>query len=79
MPCVTFRNKLVSYSEELLAPRQTPKLEDYFSSVVRYCFSVYSQLPSISRGRPSFPARGRSKPLAQGPTHIKVLIFENGK
>jgi hypothetical protein len=26
--CVTFRNKLFFYGEELLAPRPTPKLED---------------------------------------------------
>jgi hypothetical protein len=26
-PCVTFRNKVVSYSEQLLFPRPTPKVE----------------------------------------------------
>jgi hypothetical protein len=27
-PCVTFYNRLLSYGEELLAPRPTPKLGD---------------------------------------------------
>jgi hypothetical protein len=37
-PCVTFRNKLVSYGKELLAPRPTPMVEDSFlsASLFRY-------------------------------------------
>jgi hypothetical protein len=34
---VTFRNKLISYDEQLLAPRLTPKLEDQPLSIVRDC------------------------------------------
>jgi hypothetical protein len=35
--CVTFRNKLFFYGEELLDPRPTSKLEDHHFSVVRDC------------------------------------------
>jgi hypothetical protein len=42
---VIFRNKLIFYGEELLAPRSTPQLEDHPLSAVRDC------LPSISGGR----------------------------
>jgi hypothetical protein len=34
---LAFRNKLIFYSEELLAPRPTPKLEDHPLSAVRDC------------------------------------------
>jgi hypothetical protein len=43
-PSVKIRNKLGLYSEELLAPRPTLKLEDPPVSSIRY--SIYSQLPS---------------------------------
>jgi hypothetical protein len=33
-PCITFRNKLAFYGEELLAHRSTLKLEDHPVSVV---------------------------------------------
>jgi hypothetical protein len=36
--CECFRNKLIFYGEEFLAPRPTPKLEDHSLSVVRDCF-----------------------------------------
>jgi hypothetical protein len=39
---VTFRNKLTFYSQEFLAPRPTPMLED--NPLLAY--SVYSQLSS---------------------------------
>jgi hypothetical protein len=32
------RNKLIFYGQELLASRQTPKLEDHSLSAVRDCF-----------------------------------------
>jgi len=38
-----FRNKICFYSEELLAPRPTPKLEDYpFSAVRNYLFNIFA-------------------------------------
>jgi len=43
--CVTFRNKLVFYGEKLLAPRLTP------CRLSATSYSIYSQLPYISRGR----------------------------
>jgi len=36
-PCVTFRSKLVFYSEELLAPHRTPKLQDHPLLAVHDC------------------------------------------
>jgi hypothetical protein len=40
---VRFRNKLVFYGEELLAPRPTPKLEDHLLSAVRDClFNIFA-------------------------------------
>jgi hypothetical protein len=43
--CVTFRNKLASYGEELYAPHPTLKLEDYSLSAVRDClFSIFAAI-----------------------------------
>jgi hypothetical protein len=40
---VKFRNKLVFYGEELLAPRPAPKLKDHILSAVRDClFSIFA-------------------------------------
>jgi hypothetical protein len=40
---VVFRNKLIFYGEELLAPRPTPKLEDHPMSAVRDClFNIFA-------------------------------------
>jgi len=36
-PCVTFRKKLVFYSDEFLAPRPISKVEDYPLSALRDC------------------------------------------
>jgi hypothetical protein len=35
--CIVFRNIVIFYGEELLAPRPTPKLEDHLLSAVRDC------------------------------------------
>jgi len=41
-PCVTFRNKLVLYGEELSAPSSTPNLEDHPLPAVRDClFNIF--------------------------------------
>jgi hypothetical protein len=41
--CECFRNKLIFYGEELLAPRPTPKLEDHPLSAVRDClFNIFT-------------------------------------
>jgi hypothetical protein len=48
---LTFRNKLIFYGEELLAPRSTPSLEDHPLWAVRDClFSIFAAT-SISGGR----------------------------
>ena len=40
---LTFCNKIHFYGEELLAPRQTPKLEDHPVSAVRDClFNIFA-------------------------------------
>jgi hypothetical protein len=45
---VISRNKLIFYGEELLAPRSTPKLEDYPLSVVRYyIFNIFTAILHI--------------------------------
>jgi hypothetical protein len=49
-PCprllVNFRNKIIFYGEELLAPRPTPKLEGHPLSAVRDClFNIFAATP----------------------------------
>jgi hypothetical protein len=41
--CVHFRNIIIFYGEELLAPRPTPKLEGHHLSAVRDClFNIFT-------------------------------------
>jgi hypothetical protein len=45
-----FRNMVIFYDEELLAPRPTPKLEDHPLSAVRYfLFNVFAATFQIHR------------------------------
>jgi hypothetical protein len=53
MLCAVFRNMVIFYGEELLAPCPTPKLEDHPCRLSTTAYSMYSQLPSISGGRSS--------------------------
>jgi hypothetical protein len=54
-PCIIFRNKVVCYGEELLAPRPTPNLEDDPLSATRNClikifaytFNIWGPCPPI--------------------------------
>jgi hypothetical protein len=48
--CEKFRNNLVSYSKEFLAPRPIPKLKDNPLPTACYLCSFYSELPFISGG-----------------------------
>jgi hypothetical protein len=48
-----FRNIMIFYGEELLAPRPTPKLEDNPCRLSATAYSMYSKLPSITGGRSS--------------------------
>jgi hypothetical protein len=62
-PLVIFRDKLIFYGEELLAPRPTPKLEDHPFLTVRDClFNVFAVTLHICR--PSSPSTscGRALP-----------------
>ena len=48
--CDLFRNMVIFYGEELLAPRPTPKLEDHPLSAVRDClFNVFAATLHIWR------------------------------
>jgi hypothetical protein len=66
-PCprllVNFRNMIIFYSEELLAPRPTPKLEDHPLSAVRDClFNIFAATLHIWRPFPPSATRGRAMP-----------------
>jgi hypothetical protein len=48
---VTFSNKLIFYSEDLLAPRPNPKLEDHHLLAVRDClFNIVTSTPEAFLG-----------------------------
>jgi hypothetical protein len=56
-PCprlfVNFRDKLIFYGEEMLAPRPTPKLEDHPLRAVRDClFYIFAAILHIWRPSP---------------------------
>jgi hypothetical protein len=67
---MTFRNRLIFYGEELLAPRPTPSWRTTPCRLSATAYSIYLQLPSISGGRllhpqpEDAPCRGD-----KGPTH----------
>jgi hypothetical protein len=61
-----FRNKLIFYGEELLAPRPTPKLEDHPLSAVCDCFAATLH---TWWARPSNATWGRAMPWWQR-THL---------
>jgi len=56
------------YSEELLAPRPIPKLEDNCLSAVRDCLFNIFAAPCILETVPPSATWGRSMPWWQGPT-----------
>jgi hypothetical protein len=64
-----FRNMVIFYGEELLAPRPTPKMEDHPMSAVRDClFNVFAATLHIQRQllqpQPEdAPCRGDSDPI----------------
>jgi hypothetical protein len=61
MPCEMFRNMIIFYDEELLAPRPTPKLEGQPLSASATAHSMYSQLPYLETVPPS-ATWGRATP-----------------
>jgi hypothetical protein len=80
---VIFRNKLIFYGEELLAPRPSPKLEDHTCRLSATACSIYSQLPSKTGGRllhpqpEDAPCRGEKDPLNMGSSKITGLKLVN--
>jgi hypothetical protein len=64
-----FRNIILFYGEELLAPRQTPKLEDHPLSAVRDClFNVFTATlhnwrPFLHLQPENAPCRGDRGPV----------------
>jgi hypothetical protein len=87
---ITFRNRLIFYGEELLAPRITPSLEDHPCRLSATAYSVYSQLPSISVGRvlhpqpEDAPCRGDKWPTLRGASYneqskyaVSLAVFRN--
>jgi hypothetical protein len=67
---VVFRNKLIFYGEELLAPRPTPKLQDHLLSAGGDClFNIFAATLYTWRSSPPYAAWGRAMPWWQA-THI---------
>jgi hypothetical protein len=67
--CVTFRNKLFFYSEEVLVPRPGSKLEAHLLSAVRDClFNIFAATLHIRMSFPPHTTPGRVMPSLQGPT-----------
>jgi hypothetical protein len=59
--CIVFRNMVIFYGEELLAPRPTPKLEDHPLSAVRDCIFVanlHIRRPFLHPQSEDAPCRG---------------------
>jgi hypothetical protein len=74
---MTFRNKLIFYGEELLAPRPTPKLDDHPLSAVRDClFNIFAA--NLHNWRPSPPSAtwGRAMPWWPG-THLTWAVEQH--
>jgi hypothetical protein len=67
--CRLFRNIIIFYGEELLAPRPTPKLEDHPMSAVRDClFNVFAAThhnwgPFLHQQPEDAPCHGARDPL----------------
>jgi hypothetical protein len=79
---VHFRNRLIFYGEELLAPRPTPKLEDQPLSAVRDClYSIFAAAFHNWRASTPFSTWGRVMPWWQGTnlTWIDIIYRERLK
>jgi hypothetical protein len=78
--CRLFRNIIIFYGEELLAPRPTPRLEGHPLSAVRDCFfSIFAA--TLNNWRPflhpqpeAAPCRGDRDPLN---TEFLTIINKN--
>jgi hypothetical protein len=73
-PFVIFRNKVISYGEELLAPRSTPKMEDHPLSAVRDClYNIFAATLQTWRPSPASATWGRATPRWQGTHHVTFI------
>jgi hypothetical protein len=67
--CIVFRNIVIFYGQELLAPRPTPKLEDHPLSAVRDCIfaaTLHILRPFLHPQPEDSPCRGDRDPLIMG-------------
>ena len=72
----TIRNMIRFYSEELLAPRPTPKLEDHTLSAVRDClFNIFATTLHLG-GLSSFRSLRTPHPVVIG-THVPRIFLHN--
>ena len=72
----TFCNKICFYSEELLAPLPTPKLEDHLLSAARDClFKIFADTLLIG-GRSTIRNLATRHPMVTG-THLPRYVCEN--
>ena len=74
-PCKMLRNVVNDYAEEQPAPHPTLKMEGHPLSYVRACFSIYTQLPSISAGRSSI-RNLRTRHADQASCHIQCKVIK---
>jgi hypothetical protein len=90
---VYFRNRLIFYGEELLAPRPTPKLEDHRLTAVHDClFNIFAAAVHDRRASPPSATWGLAMPWWHGThltwslkrlekkrtIHVKWLLSESG-
>jgi hypothetical protein len=67
--CIVFRNMVIFYGEELLAPRPTPNLEDHLLSAVRDCIfaaTLHIRRAFLHPQPEDAPCRGDRDPLIMG-------------
>jgi hypothetical protein len=72
--CIVFRNMVIVYGEELLAPRPTPTLEDHPLSAVRDCIfaaTLHIRGSFLHPQPEDAPCRGDRDPLFMGTKGMK--------
>jgi hypothetical protein len=70
---MTFHSKIMFYSEQLLAPRATPKLEDHSMSGVQDClFNTFTDALHIWRAPPPSETWGCAVPCRAVPCHAAL-------
>jgi hypothetical protein len=75
--CIVFRNMVIIYGEELLAPRSTPKLEDHPLSAVRDCIfaaTLHIRRPFLHPQPEDAPCLSDRDPLIMQSTGTKSTV-----